>query len=234
MRTDKLLRVFIFGSFMAALVGCATPVYNYVPISTEISEPPLDFVSVAHVGDILVRQGRYIEKDAILLNEAVSVGLLSTYTLARGYYVKQGEDADTEFYLPSNRDGGRIEKSLLADVPKIVQAYKSIQKICVVTVFNVPACKNDAPFSRVKQQTESRDSFQQALIYSGRVGNKIRIGYREFSSDMARPAFNNEAEYDLSDSKIIGYKNAKIEIIEATNESIKYKVLRNFNSANAK
>lgn len=232
MPSYRTLRIFLVGSLMSFLVGCATPVYNYRPVSTEISEPPLNVVSIAQVGDILVRQGTYFEKDAILLLDAVPVGLLSPYTLARGHYVKQGEDAETEFYLPSNKDGGRIEKSLLADPPKIVQAYKAIQKLCVVTIFNVAACKSDAQFSRVKQQSESVDSFQQALIYSGRVGNKIRIGYREFSSNLARPAFNNEAEYDLTDSKTIGYKNAKIEILEATNESIKYRVLRNFNSNN--
>ena len=33
-------------------------------------------------------------------------------------------------------------------------------------------------------------SFQQTLIYSGKVGNKINIGYRETSNDIARPAFN--------------------------------------------
>ncbi len=38
-------------------------------------------------------------------------------------------------------------------------------------------------------------------------------------------------EYDLSESMTIGYKGAQIEIIEATNELIRYKVLRNFNKA---
>ncbi|MCD0195610.1 hypothetical protein K1T77_12420 [Acinetobacter baumannii] len=44
-----------------------------------------------------------------------------------------------------------------------------------------------------------------------------------------RPAFNNDVEYDLSQSKEIGYKGALLEIIEATNQDIKYKVIRNFN-----
>ena len=75
----------------------------------------------------------------------------------------------------------------------------------------------------------TEDSFQQTLIYSGRVGDKINVGYREFSNSMARPAFNNDVEYDLSESRIIGYKGARLEIIKATNESIKYRVLNNFN-----
>lgn len=77
----------------------------------------------------------------------------------------------------------------------------------------------------------THDSFQQTLIYSGKVGNKINIGYREFSGSIARPAFNNNVEYDLSESTTIGYKGAQLEIIEATNQYIKYRVIKNFNSA---
>jgi len=57
------------------------------------------------------------------------------------------------------------------------------------------------------------------------------VGYREFSNNLARPAFNNTVEYDLTDSKIIGYRGARIEVIEATNEFRKYKVIQNFNKA---
>jgi len=90
----------------------------------------------------------------------------------------------------------------------------------VVTVFNVHACASDVWFERRKRPLFGSDSFQQTLIYSGRVGNKINVAYREFSNNLARPAFSNNVEYDLSDSKIIGYRGARIDIIEATNEFI--------------
>lgn len=85
------------------------------------------------------------------------------------------------------------------------------------------------PFEHTTLNVSSENSFQQTLLYNGRVGDKINIGYRESSGNMARPAFNNEVEYDLSESKTIGYKGARIEVIEATNQSIKYRVLSNFN-----
>jgi hypothetical protein len=75
----------------------------------------------------------------------------------------------------------------------------------------------------------SDNAFQQTLIYSGKIGNKVNIGYREFSRNMARPAFNNDVEYDLSESNQIGYKGALLEIIDANNQNITFKVLRNFN-----
>jgi hypothetical protein len=80
----------------------------------------------------------------------------------------------------------------------------------------------------MKVNMSERNSFQQTLIYSGRVGNKINVSYREFSNNTARPAFNNDVEYDLSSSNTIGYKGALIEVIKADNSSITYKLIRNF------
>jgi hypothetical protein len=212
--------------------GCVAVARNYLPQRTEISEPPLHAVSTAHVGDNMLRQGQFTQHDAIFLHADVAVGLLSPYTLKRGYYLKQGEDQDSEFYQPSRYEGaGAIVKAALADPPKAVQAHKAEPKLCVVTVFNVSTCTNQAEFERTKQPVATADSFQQTLIYSGRIGSKIKIGYREFSNNLARPAFNNDVEYDLGESPVIGYKGARIEVLEATNEYIKYKVLRNFNPA---
>ena len=71
-------------------------------------------------------------------------------------------------------------------------------------------------------------AFTQELIYNGRVGDSIRIVYREYSNDMARAAFSQEAQYDLSISNIIAFKGAQLKIINATNESIEYQVLSHF------
>ena len=62
------------------------------------------------------------------------------------------------------------------------------------------------------------------------VGNKINIGYREFQGGMARAAFSNEVEYDLSESKTIRYKGAVLDIMDANNQSITFKLTRNFNT----
>lgn len=70
--------------------------------------------------------------------------------------------------------------------------------------------------------------FQRELVYNGRVGNQLKFIYREFDASMARTAFTQEAQYDLSESDIIGFKNARIRVIEANNRVITYEVLANF------
>lgn len=212
------------------LSACAAPIYNYQPKSIAISEPSLDSVNTVHVGDVMLRQGRYREHDAIFVSSQAKAGW--AYTLHPGYYLKQGEDDSAEFFFPGGGDeGGRVEKSWIADPYKSVMTKKDSNDLCMVTVFNAYACSENQPYERRKKPILSQDSFQQTLIYSGRVGNKINIGYREFSNSMARPAFNNNVEYDLAESRVIAYKGAQLEIIEATNQAIKYKVLRNFNAA---
>jgi len=215
---------------LVTIAGCAAPKHNYRPVALEVSEPPIGSVNTAFVGDVLLKQGSYTEHDSLYVQEDQQMGW--AYTILRGFYLKQGDDEYTEFYRPApGSDGGGVDKAALADPWKSVQAYKQEQKLCVVTVFNIPICEAGANFSRQKKPVLRGDAFQQTLIYSGKIGNKINVGYREFSGNMARPAFNNDVEYDLGASNTIGYKGAKLEIIEATNEFIKYRVIRNFNAA---
>jgi len=71
-------------------------------------------------------------------------------------------------------------------------------------------------------------SFVQEFLYNGRVNNSLKFVYREFSGDLARPAFTQEIQYDFDQSNIIGFKGLQLEVIEATNTRIVFKVLNNF------
>jgi hypothetical protein len=166
----------------------------------------------------------------MVLREPVRLGLLANYTLTPGIYLKTGDKKGAAFYRPDTSSGAGIVKSLLADPPQAVRLTDK-DKICVVTIFNAMLCEGGANFTRKKVEIANPENFQQTLIYSGRVANRIKISYRETSDSLARPAFNNEAEYDLSESMTIAYKGARLEIIEATNEFLKYRVLQNFNAA---
>lgn len=216
---------------LGILSGCAAPKYNYTPQSIAISEPAIGSITVARIGDIMLRQGKYREHDALYLRAAREISW--AYTLHSGYYLKDGEDESAEFYSPSSgEEGGRIEKAALADQWKSVMAKKDTPELCVVTVFNVAACNTVQDLERTKRPVLSTDAFQQTLIYNGRVGSKINIGYREFSNHIARPAFNNNVEYDLNESMLIAYKGAEMEILDATNQYIKFRLIRNFNTLN--
>ncbi len=214
-------------------IGCATPKYNYTPLITKISKPTLKSTVKTYIGKSMLQQVKCSLSDAIFLSEDMQMGVPKTYILKKGYYLKKGEDELSEYYLPSpDADGGKIIESRFAYSPEAIQVIKENNKLCVITVFHGRVCVNNSNFEKKKKSIIDGDSFQQTLIYNGKVGNKINIGYREYFEDFAQPAFSNNVEYDLSESNIIGYKEAKIEIIKATNEYIEYKVLKNFNDTN--
>ena len=43
-----------------------------------------------------------------------------------------------------------------------------------------------------------------------------------------RPAFAQEVQYDLGEDSVIGFKGVRIEVVEATNRLLTYKVLTSF------
>lgn len=83
---------------------------------------------------------------------------------------------------------------------------------------------------KIKDNLDSKKSYLDGsykfeLIYNGKIDNNIKILYREFSEDLARVAYYQELTYNLNESKTLRYKNFKLEVIDATNEKIVYKVL---------
>lgn len=223
-----MYKCLLSGAALFILAGCASPKYNYAPSWVAVSEPPIGSVTTVRIGDIMLRQGKYREHDALYLRAPREIGF--GYTLHRGYYLKDGEDEQAEFYSPgSGDDGGRVEKIFIADPWKSIMAKKNAPELCVVTILNAYTCATVHDLERTKRPVLAQDAFQQTLIYNGRVGSKINIGYREFSNSIARPAFNNNVEYDLAESTKIGYKGAELEVLEATNQHIKFRLLRNFN-----
>lgn len=76
-----------------------------------------------------------------------------------------------------------------------------------------------------KNKICSTDYFNMELIYGGINGSVVSLDYREYTKGMARQAFYQHLTYDLSKSKIIRYKNIKIQILDATNEAIDFKVI---------
>jgi hypothetical protein len=67
-----------------------------------------------------------------------------------------------------------------------------------------------------------RGSFKQELLYNGRTGTTVRFTYREYKDDFARPAFFQDLTYDLNESKTIGFRGMLIDILEASNSTIRY------------
>lgn len=125
--------------------------------------------------------------------------------------------------------------------------YKTIceEELCLIdinnnSIFTHYAIKNESkiyPLDTVIKYTAIQDinynenSFKYQALYQGKVGNTIKISFREFKDDMARPAFTQDIEYQLETNKptIIGFKGLRIKVIKATNLNITYSVIKDYN-----
>jgi hypothetical protein len=72
--------------------------------------------------------------------------------------------------------------------------------------------------------------FGAGKLVAGELENNsvIKLSYREFTGDMARPAFTVDVSYDLGESDEIAYKQVRLKILEASNTSITYMIIHNF------
>ena len=83
------------------------------------------------------------------------------------------------------------------------------------------------PSEKITKYNEG--SLKQELVYNGKSKDTIKLQYREYKDNFARPAFFQELSYDLSESKEIGFRGMMIEILEATNSKIKFIVKSKMN-----
>ncbi len=69
-----------------------------------------------------------------------------------------------------------------------------------------------------------KGSLKQELVYNGKSKDTIRMSYLEYVDDMARPSFFQELTYDLSESRLIAFRDIRMEVLEATNIGIRFVV----------
>lgn len=74
-------------------------------------------------------------------------------------------------------------------------------------------------------------TFKQTMLYQGLSKGSIKISFREFVKDMARPAFTQDISYDLEvdGTAIVAFKGMRVKVLKASGSSITYQVLKPFN-----
>jgi len=111
--------------------------------------------------------------------------------------------------------------------PVTVEDSGDETKFCVgVTCFSKPKASYRLEENKFRFKA---DSLRQQIEYMGKSGEVLEFTYSEFKDDMARSAFTRTFKVDLNEGSILNFKGAKVEIIEATNSGIKYKIINGFN-----
>ena len=88
--------------------------------------------------------------------------------------------------------------------------------------------KTPGNFLRKENQMFVKGSYKQELTYQSCARDTITVMYREYRDDLTQPLFSKTFVFDLSRSKIIAIKGLHLEVLEATPEYIRFKVMTPF------
>lgn len=204
------------------IISCGIPPKLVIPANYSSNVPETNNINNSEIGITLVTTEKGHMYKAIKMQKDVTVNPMyiskkikkgdlfihDTYTLKYELY-KNPSDLTYGIAIP--KSGG-----------KVILYTKS--------GLGVKFVNTNATFdySEILVPVPQKDYFKQEFIYNGRVGNALKFTYREFVDDLARPAFTQELQYDLSESNIIGFRGLRIEVINASNTKIEYKVLSYF------
>jgi hypothetical protein len=207
--------------------GCRTraprPTPRLVPAVIEdvrpATVPEVGTTNKVGVGESMLTSGYFVHREFISIPKNVAIGRITVHA---GRYQKNAQTDEFRSFRVRVSSADPVARARDASL-YLLAGDTSNKLICVSKTDCAPA-----DYSIERSSTFKPASFQQTLLYNGTIGNRVTLAYREFSDDMARPAFNNEVTYDVSESLTLGYKGARLKVIQATNTEITYTVLANF------
>jgi len=231
---------------LAFLSGCASSPITFVESKDFdlIDDPEVGKTVTRGLGERLVAKGIRTTGPAMQILEATqfnkkegegtimtcAVTVLPGSVFKRGIYSSQGVQADC--YGPVNYQLTHADGTTnfncramgVGDICKLPDGGHFLTN-------GIARFKLEQDYNHLKvieKLITDETNFVQELIYNGRISDNLKFVYREFSNEMARPAFTQEVQYDLATSNIIGFKKLRMTVIEATNTEITYRLDKNF------
>jgi hypothetical protein len=217
---------------VAAPVAASAATFSYGPLREsavkKYSRPEIGATAEAEIGQSLIEEGRVAPAVEVL--EAFTTRITGNAVILHpGTYGIVAENDDGQFFQGNPPitlkfgfsspwpDGGVFIPKDPASPP---QAY---YRSAVGLTFHGPV--QDLKF-RSGASLALSGGFKRELIYGGVSKGVVKLSYREFVDNLARPAFTQEISYDLADGDEIGFHGARFKVLKATNTSITFTLLR--------
>lgn len=242
------MRIVFISLILLTMVGCASvsPIKRIDQTERKlVAYPKVEEIITRGLGESLVAKGVRTTGDAIEILEATQFNkeegesclMTCALTVLPGSFFKSGvyesKLREAHCYGPVNFQFTLTDGSTNWNCP----GKMGVGDICkdssgkyffAVGDFEFELKQDFDHIRQMKRVIERQENFIQEMIYNGRVGDYLKFIYREFSDNLARPAFTQEVQYDLSKSSVVGFKNLRLEIIQATNTEITYRLINNF------
>lgn len=224
----RLIVAFTVGFFLVlGSVAHAVEKVMYQEITD--NKPEVGVSTIVYLGDKMLEQRRGSYRDCIVPKfdnrQSASLGM-GWVTVKSGIPICK-QIASSKYYTPNYlnwMDQSTFDFTFVRKKPNLFE-------ICITQMGMKAGCtkgKIESDYETGPYFVYSQNSFQQTIEYAGRSGDILKFTYSEFTDGFARQAFTREFQVDLSQGNVAAYKGAVIEIESATNSSITYKVVRNF------
>lgn len=229
-------KIITFLSICLLLTSCAIQIKPIEPKNRTYDDVPLNALLNNEIGDRLITTGKEYYQEALKIIESPNFKIdMTSYPYTSGEVLPLSGSTNEWFLYYNKKDIGTNRYMFGIAVNK--------KNTSIINPFLSSAPGNAGGFFTKKVEgfktepdtfttKECNDCFKQEFVFNGKVGNNLKFIYREYVNDMARPAFNQDLQYDLNDSNIVGFKGLRIEVIKATNTNIEYKILSSFNKKN--
>lgn len=205
--------VFLTSLLAGLLGGCTVAITDLDTSSRAVDAPAVGEIRTAELGERLVYQqdvevvrGRKVEGVQRGQNGPFPVDMSGMYIRANG-----GKYYCGTMTLRDPLNNGRVHNVCLTD-----DEFRAI----------------GVPFTDTEEIAQRPTNLQRILEYSGRDGQTLSVFYKEYTETVngafIRPAFTQEFKFDMREGPVIGVKGARIEVLEATNTGIEYKVVAHF------
>jgi hypothetical protein len=191
--------------------------------------PELNTPTLKEVGDALYAKFNFTETSGIKLNQAMTTKLLtrkinipeaaflwrhdekktSSFCAGRATVPGLWKEEEVVCFRDNNRDGRLDSIHILG------------------TAFGSWSELKEPIFFHEATQLAPGGGYRYELLYEGVAAGVLRLTYREFVNDMARPSFTQELTYTLDPTGqgMVAFRGARLRILQASNESVKYEVL---------
>jgi len=213
------------------IAGCGSNHKTVMPIPDKTDNFFIGEIQVKALGDVIATQEDALISPAFEPQEKIPL------TFPHSYFDFEPINPGTIFTARYVKGDGNFECEPQPDRPLVVTRGYAKYRMCLLINPNgelkgFSYC--DYPGSSVsvsdysglklnKTKSYAHGSVKKEILYNGKSKDAIKMTYREFTNDMARPAFYQDLSYELSSPMIIGFRGLEIEVIEATNTMIKYK-----------
>jgi len=221
---------------LLALSGCSTVTVLEANKGSEErigSQPKIGIESKATAGNSLYSQFRYWSRTGYRIKNAFSTRLaLSKVVVAEGDFLYKATIEGQVLFCTEKASlidplTGPLNTACFVDTEN--SGTFSRVKAKPGMIWFEETIPNPIPYAKSELITPKADSFKYEILYQGISKGTLRLSYREYINDMARPSFFQDVSYDIASYPTeITFKTVRVEVLGADNSGIRYRVLSGF------